>query len=132
MFSPLNDGQLYRYLLYVWDEFGSHVPENHLIGRYFAVIYYADLLKKKPKLFVGKLNHRFLKECNGPVESLQLECLKLAVGAPTILEETPAHLERDISVFAVHDVITGPLNATLMKGSKWHIPDYPKVQSVTT
>ena len=74
------------------------------------------------------MNKRFLVDENGPTQGLELDCLKQPVGLTTILEEVPSHLCRDILVFEAFDIIAGPLNATLTKGVKWEIPEYPKVK----
>ena len=79
-------------------------------------------------LFVGKILQRFLYEKDGAVESLQLDCLKPAFGSTSTLEEIPNHLQRDVGVFAAHNIISGPLEANFQNGGKWQFPDYMKVQ----
>ena len=49
---------------------------------------------------------------------------KTATSTSTVLEEVPMHL-MDIEVYPAHDVICGPLTASVLRGSKWSVPDYP-------
>ena len=70
---------------------------------------------------------RFLKDENGPAESMELDCLSLAVGSSEVLEEAPKHLRRDIGVFSAHDIITGPLDLTIKSSTKQNTPEYPLV-----
>ena len=55
--------------------------------------------KRKPKLLVGRVLKRFLKNENGPTESMEQDFLRLAVGSPEVLEERPKHLGHDIGFF---------------------------------
>ena len=70
---------------------------------------------------------RFLKDENGPAESMELDCLSLAVGSSEVLEEPPKHLRRDIGVFSAYDIITGPLDLTIKSSTKRNTPEYPLV-----
>ena len=91
-------------------------------------MYYPDQSKKrKSKLFVGRVLKRFLRDENGPTESLELDCLSLAVGSPEVLEEPPKHLGCDIGAFLAHDIIAGSLDLTIKLSTKWNAPEYPLV-----
>jgi len=126
LFPPKDDEDAYKYLQSVWEELYPPVLEDSLIGKFFGVIYYTK--KDKPILFIGKVLQRFLFEEDGEVEGVEMECLKKAsCDTSTVLEVTPSHLPRDISVFLTHNIIAGPIKASLLKGLKWSVPDYPKV-----
>ena len=127
-FPPKNDPQGYSYLKCTWEEISPPVKEDNLLNRFFGAIYYADKGRKKPLLYIGKLLRRFLKDENGPTDSLQLDCLKPGLGKTTILEEIPEHFPRDIYDFKVHDIITGPLDGSFVKGGKWELLSYPLVR----
>ena len=96
-----------------------------MIGKYVAAIYYN--IKGRGKLFIAKVNRRFLVGANGPVHNIELDCLKPAVGKTTILQEIPEHLPRDIGLFHIH-VISGPLKIIRLKNGKWNVPEYPKLK----
>ena len=70
---------------------------------------------------------RFLRDENGPTQSLEIDCLSLEVGSPEVLEEHPKHLGCDIGVFLAHDIIAGPLDLTIMSSTKWNAPEYPLI-----
>ena len=116
----LNEDQGLMYLKDVWSMFDPNVDEKDLIGKFVGAIYID--LKGKPNLFVGKTNRRFLEDKNGPVHSLELDCLKPAIEKTTILEEIPDHLDRDIGLFPIYDVISGPMKVLKRKDGKWCIP----------
>ena len=71
--------------------------------------------------------NRFLLDEGGPASSLELDCLSLAVGSPTILDERPPHLGRDVGQFAICNIIAGPLESSFKGSSKWLVPEYPAV-----
>ena len=112
-------------LIEAWESISPPIPESEILGKWVGVIYET---KKKNHLYIGKVLNRFLRDENGPVESLRLDCLKLHVGTDTILEEVPKHLEHDIYNFPASDIITGPLSAIPQKGNKWNFPDYFKIK----
>ena len=112
-------------LIEAWESISPPIPESESLGKRVGVIYET---KKKNHLYIGKVLNRFLRDENGPVESLRLDCLKLHVGTDTILEEVPKHLEHDIYNFPASDIITGPLSAIPQKGNKWNFPDYFKIK----
>ena len=70
---------------------------------------------------------RFLHDKGGAAEEFSVDCFKKAAcSTSTVLEEIPSHLDRDIGIFAAHNVTCGPLIATVLRGTKWSVPDYPK------
>ena len=84
------------YLRKVWNEINLPVAEDAIKSKFFTAVYYPDQSKKrKPKLFVGRVLKRFLRD----KLDLELDCLSLAVGSPEALEEPPKHLGHDIGVF---------------------------------
>ena len=64
---------------------------------------------KVPMLNVAKLLRCFLGDENGPVASVKMECLMAKVGSGDVLQATSFHLPRDIAIFPLQDVISGPL-----------------------
>ena len=56
-----------------------------------------------------------------------LNVLKRQLVQPrTLLEEVPSHFPRDIDIYPAYNVICGPMSATVLRGTKWSVPDYPK------
>ena len=71
---------------------------------------------------------RFLTDAGGPAKEFSVECLKRgATSTSTILEEVPKHLNKDIAIYPTYDIISGPLKASLLRGAKWSVLDYPLV-----
>ena len=100
LFSPGTERQAYMYLRKVWNEINLPVTEDPVKLKLFAAVYYPDQSKKgKPKLLVGRVLKRFLKNENGPTDSMEQDFLSLAVGSPEVLEERPKHLGHDIGFF---------------------------------
>ena len=89
-------------------------------GKWFGVVYGT---KRSLLLLVGKVLKRFLEDENGPVDSLEIRCLKPKIGSGTIVENTPESLP-DIGLFDLHDVIMGPLEVIPVKGNKFNVPLY--------
>ena len=105
------------------------VEETDVLQKWFAGLYYKTL-SLKPLLFVGKAIHRFLQSEKGPAQFLELDCLQPAVTTYTTeLHEVPQHLQRDLGLFSILDIIAGPLTATCKGKGVWLIPDYPDVIS---
>lgn len=79
--------------------------------------------KEKKHLHISKALNWFLKNENGPMESLQLDFLTIDVSTDT-LEEIPIYLECDTFNFPAWDIITGLLTTISQKGNKRDFPDY--------
>ena len=88
-----NDEELGRVqiLRNVWSSLSPPLSEEAIIGKWYTVIYQS---KRGCNLFIGKVLRRFLTDENGPIESVEVRCLKSKVGLGTILEDTPAHLHK--------------------------------------
>ena len=54
----------------------------------------------------------------------------MKVGNGTILESVPEHLDCDISIIPLYDIIAGPLEVLPMKNSKWNVANYENVKEV--
>ena len=106
-----------------WDSLSPPNKEEGLIGKWYGVAFET---KRSSMLLIGKILRRFLKDEEGPVESLEIRCLKYKIGSSTILEDTPAHCP-DISLFSLENIIYGPLEVFPVRGSKFNILDYPLV-----
>ena len=110
----------------MWDQLNPPVTEESLQGKFFAVVFYD--IKRKPHLYVGRILKRFLTNADGPAKEFSVECLKRgATSTSTVLEEVPQHLNKDIAIYPTYDIICGPLKASLLRGAKWSVPDYPLV-----
>ena len=123
-FPPKSEPDAFKYLRSVWQDINLPTPEDELIGRFYGAIYYD--MRRRPLLYIGRVQRRFLKDAEGPASELTLDCLSLAVSTATVLKEPPIHL-RDVGEFTVDNIIAGPVEATLMNLGKWSIPSYPDI-----
>lgn len=125
IFPPKNDADAIEYLCTVWDELNPPSAESDIVGKYVGVMYYDA--KQRPHLFVGKIINRFLHDENGPAKQLKIHVMfkRAATSTSTLLEEVPDHFTKDITDYPVYDVICGPLAATVLRGTKWNVPEYP-------
>ena len=65
-----------------------------------------------------KVLKRFLEDENGPVESLEIRCLKPKTRSGTVVLEDTHESLPDIGLF---NVISGPLEVILVKGNKYDV-----------
>ena len=127
-FPPKSERQALIYLQNVWSQINLLVFEKGIQGRFFAAIYYPDFnKKKKTKVFIGKLLRRYLTDEGGATLSVDLDCLELAIGSPTVLSERPAHLGKDVGTFDAFDIISWPLKVDFAGGNKWNVPAYSDI-----
>ena len=118
--------QCESFLKTCWETLTPPVPESDLKNAWYAGIF-VGLGKKKGVLYLGRVTQRFLKEENGPIDYMELSCLKpCASPSATVLEEPPVSLSPDIGLFHGFNIIAGPLQSvTYMKGRKWGYENYP-------
>ena len=81
IFAPATGDQNLAYLRDVWPMFESTVNEEDLLGKFVGTIYIDT--RGKANLFVAKISRRFIED--KAVHSMELDCLKPAVGRTTIL-----------------------------------------------
>ena len=108
-------------LISLWGGLSPPTKEENLIQKWYGCIYenFSKLkYSKKQTLYIGKTLRRFLSNKNGKVYAVEVEPLKLKVGSSTILESVPENLGRDISIFPLYNIITGPLEVLTMKNNK--------------
>ena len=81
-------------------------------------------------LYVAKVLKRELFDVDGPVKSIQLDCLMPKIGSGNVLKAPPQHLQ-DIDFFPVHDIICGPLDVTPKprESRAYVVKDYDRVKS---
>ena len=119
LFPPKSNIQAYEYLSTIWRELSPPTKESDIQGKVVGLIHYNN---NKPYFFIRKILQRFLYDS---AKELSIEVFKAAATwTSTILEEILQHLT-DIAIYPVYDVICGPLNASVLCGSKWSVPDYP-------
>ena len=113
-----------------WKKLNPPNKEEELLGEWFACIY---THKKVNSLYFGKVTRRFLSDNdNGYAYALELDCLpKKYSSVDCFFEDYKEGEERDISIFAIHDVISGPLRCRkAQKGNKWEFPQYDLVNKM--
>ena len=111
----------------LWESLSPPISESEVTQKWYGVVYEQQ---KKNYLYVGKALRRFLVDADGPVTSIQIECLKQHVGTEPILESIPPHLPRDIYECPIYNIIEGPLVVAPLKGDKWHVPDYNNLKEI--
>ena len=99
-------------------------PEKDIIGKWCACIY---VLPRKQLVYIGKILKRFLKDENGPVLNLEVNCcLKEKIRSPGLYETVPEHLP-DITVFKASHVISFATVIPLEKG-KWEVSNIDEIK----
>ena len=63
----------YKYLNEMWDTLNSPVEGENLVEKWYGAIYHES---KKIYFFIGKIVRHHLKDEDGPVVRLELDCLK--------------------------------------------------------
>ena len=92
-----------------WDTISPPFPESDLKAAWYVAIFNVPK-RKRGILYIARVTKRFVSEENGPVDCLELDCLKPASGpSSTILEEPPEHFGKDIGMFKAYDIVAGPL-----------------------
>ena len=81
-------------------------------------------------LHVAKVLMRELYDVEGPVKSIQLECLMPKIGPGNVLKAPPAHLP-DRDFFPFHDIIYGPMEVTAKARDDraYVVKDYEQLKS---
>ena len=99
-------------LLETWNTLRPPVKEETIKGKWYGVLYST---KKSQAPYIAKTLRRFLADENGPVDCIEMRCLKPKVGSVTILHNTTLHLP-DITSFPLCDIIYGLLEVVPLKG----------------
>ena len=98
---PVSQRQSILYLRDVWRSLNPPVPEEQVVGKWYGAIY---LGKQKEPIYVVRATKRFLSEKDRSPTCLELDCLKPHFRSGSTLESVPAHLERDVDIFAIQDI----------------------------
>ena len=70
-----------------WESGNPPACKSDVLNKWFACVYQ---IKKKLRLFIGKLIERFLHDENGQIAALRIDSLKPPIGTGNILESTSA------------------------------------------
>ena len=101
-----------------WKSISPPVDENCIKGKWFAAIYKEG---NKPSLYVGRALQRFLKDKDGDVTHLELDCLKPRVGNIDILDGYPSG-QGDKYLYPIEDVLGGPLDVVpVPRKQSWRV-----------
>ena len=113
-----------------WKKLNPPNKEESLVGKWFAGIY---THKKSSSLYFGKMTRRFLSDNdNGYACAVEIDCLpKKYSSVDCIFEDYKDGDERDVSIFSIEDIISGPLRCKKIgKGYKWEFPQYNQVLKI--
>ena len=79
---------------------------------------------------MGRAIKRFLKDEEGEVTHLELDCLKPRVGNVDILDGYPPDHGGDKYVYPLQDVLGGPLDVVpVPRKRSWKVPNLGKIES---
>ena len=104
----------------------SPPTKEEIFGKWFAFIYET---KKHSHLYIVKAVTRFLQDADGSINSLMLDCLKPCVGTGTELESYNGDA-KDVAPVKEDNIIYGSIKVTPMKGNKWDVPNYGKIEEL--
>ena len=82
------------------------------------------------RIYITKLDQRFLIDGDGKADKLLMASLKQKVRLGTILGDTPKHLLPDQGMFDPWGIIFGLVEAVLLGSNKFNIPKYEKAKTV--
>lgn len=108
-----------------WAKVNPPNKEEDVVQKWYGVIFNQH---KKTYLYVGKALKRFIDDESNVATSLEVDCLKLHIGTGNVLEEYAPHIDCDIGMFPISDVIDGPLRVEPMKGGKWKVYDFDNLK----
>ena len=94
-----------------WTSVSPPVKKEEMLGKSFVAVYNTG---SENVMCVGRAMKRFLEEKDGPVNNIQLNCLKPRVGSSLVLEAYPEG-SPDLYMFQLQNVIAGPLSFTITR-----------------
>ena len=86
-----------QHLKAVWKSFSLPVKEEHLVGKWYALMVRSK--KRRKTLYIAKVLRRFLLEAGGPVDKLEMRCLMPKYGSGNTIDDTPELHPEDIGQF---------------------------------
>ena len=120
-----NEEELANQLSRVWESVSPPVPEENIVGKWYAVIVRS---KRRKTLYIAKIIQRFLDDHEGEVESLEMRCLMPKHGSGNVIDDTPELLPDDNGIFTKEDVIAGPLSVECKpRERKFIVKDYEDI-----
>ena len=112
-----------------WEKFEPPKAEKDLVGEWVGCVYETP---KRAGLFVGKVTRRFLSDdgaaLNAFTTALEVDCLEEKLGTTDCLFKE--NERKDVGIFAIHNVICGPIKANFLGGRKWDIPQYQQIRKI--
>ena len=120
----------YKRMARCWERYELPRLENDIVGEWVGCVYTTQ--KNKIHLFVGKVLKRFLSDdgasLNAFTTALEVDCLDEKLGTTDcVFKENE---RKDIGIFAIHNVICGPVNANFLGGKKWKIHQYEEIRNI--
>ena len=109
-----------------WESVSPPVDESTIKGKWFAAIYKDGV---KSSLYIGRALQRFLKDKDGDVSHLELDCLKPRIGNVDILDGYPPGQD-DKYLYPLEDVLGGPLDVIpVPRKRSWKVKDLKNIES---
>ena len=104
-----------------WKVLPPLIPETKIVEKWYACIFKA---KKTPYWYIGRATRRFLNDEDGLITTLEIDCLKWKLG---VTDNVLKQGQQDIGIFAVKDVICGPLQMFPLQHGRWECPKYNEI-----
>ena len=106
-----------------WKGHSPPISETKIVGKWHACIFKT----KKKTLFIGRAIRRFLNDEGGLITTLEIDCLEKRLG---VTDNVLKQGQQDIGIFAVKDVICGPLQMFPLQCGRWECPKYNEIRSL--
>ena len=112
----------------LWESVGKVFPHQFLRYKFLERGMSAfSRPRKKPYLYIGRTTRRFLNDEGGLITALEIDCLEQKLG---VTDNVLKQGQQDIGIFAVKDVICGPLQMFPLQCGRWECPKYNEIRSL--
>lgn len=114
------------FLVALWTDLSPPTNESEIIGKWFAGIY---LSGKKVLLYVGRATKRFINDVDSKATHIELDLLKLhQPGGRGYIECIPEHLEQDLTVFPIYNIIAMITDVSYANNGRWFFKKYAELE----
>ena len=114
------------FLVALWTDLSPPTNESEIIGKWFAGIY---LSGKKVLLYVGRATKRFINDVDSKATHIELDLLRLhQPGRRGYIECIPEHLEQDLTVFPIYNIIAMITDVSYANNGRWFFKKYAELE----
>ena len=117
------------FLVALWSKLDPPTQESEITGKWFVGICTAEKKKGFATVYFGRATRRFLPDSGSKPAHIELNCLKLhQSGCSGYIESIPDHLDPDITVFLIHDIIAMVSDVSYANSGKWFFKNYHQIE----